>query len=993
LIAPDFENFYMTDTTAVSPAPRRRHGLLRVLLWIAAAFLVLIVTAYLVGTSAAFLKGFILPRVSKAVNAEITVSDAAIHPFSAVTLHNLKVTPKGRETLLTAPEVRARYTLLDIVRGNINVDEVVITSPTIHLVENPDGTSNLDPLLEGSSKDKDKEPKEKQSKPPQLNIRQLSLSNATLRKEKLYVGGNRDVMEISKLNLALSNLKNGDSGKLTLSANALVQNNPPAPTQAGNLEAVANGEYIFALSADLKPLSVKGETLLKVSRADGSMADLNALAVTLGADVAPNEIKELALRFKNGEEPLGELRVAGPFDMEKTEGRLKIELLSLDKRALNLIGAKSGIDFGTTKINSTNEIQLAARGQSISVAGRFSIAQLQLLQTNQTTPTLDLNADYNVTIDTGASNALVRTLNVIGTQSGKPLLATELTSPMTIAWGSADASVGDSVLNVTVANLNLADWKPFLGDSVSQGIVNLKTRILSQQSGKKVTVNLASDLANIVPIGGDKQLNSANITGDISLLFGTDDSKTIQGGIQFSNIVLHDPSGTVPATPLAARLQVDTTLGKEIVDLRQLQLTLTPTQRAKNELQLQGRVDLSDTNATQGNLKLTAESLDVTAYYDLFTANTNPVTAAKPSQSGGTPSQPAPSKPEHEPDAVHLPFRNFVAEANIGRFYLREVEITNLVTSVKVDGGHVVLNPLQLSLNGAPVNGNVDLDLGVPGYRYTVQLDANRIPVAPLANSFAPSYRGKAQGDLIAKLNIKGAGTTGVNLQKNLGGTANLVFTNANIQLVGSKMRAILVPITLALRVPELADSPVNLLVADIDAGNGKIDISQFRAAGTAFAASSMGTITIASVLTNSPINNLPVNFSLGRSLAARAGFKGSADTNNAYVDLGTIAHVKGTVGKPDPKVDYARIALLTGQQFIGGTAGEVLRGVGGVTTGTNGAVNNLIKGIGGILGGKPSTPANASAPTNAPPTTNTPPATNTSPLDGVLQLLGPKAK
>ena len=101
-------------------------------------------------TSSAFFQRQILPRVSKSLNAEVTVSSAEVHPFSRVVLHDLKVQPPKRSTneppLLTAPEARVSYSLMDIIGGNIRVDELTIVSPTIALVEYPDGTSNLDPL-------------------------------------------------------------------------------------------------------------------------------------------------------------------------------------------------------------------------------------------------------------------------------------------------------------------------------------------------------------------------------------------------------------------------------------------------------------------------------------------------------------------------------------------------------------------------------------------------------------------------------------------------------------------------------------------------------------------------------------------------------------------------------------------------------------------------------------------------------------------------------
>ena len=94
--------------------PPKRHRFLKIVGVIFLLLFLLLVVGYFVGTSAAFFKGVILPRASKELNAEITVSDASISPFKQVILRDLKVTPHGQETLLAAPEVRARYALMDI---------------------------------------------------------------------------------------------------------------------------------------------------------------------------------------------------------------------------------------------------------------------------------------------------------------------------------------------------------------------------------------------------------------------------------------------------------------------------------------------------------------------------------------------------------------------------------------------------------------------------------------------------------------------------------------------------------------------------------------------------------------------------------------------------------------------------------------------------------------------------------------------------------------
>src|SRR5205823_6093312 len=116
---------------------------------------------------------------------------------------------------------------------------------------------------------------------------------------------------------------------------------------------------------------------------------------------------------------LGEAVISGPLDLDKKEGHLVARLLNIDKRLLNLAGAKAGLDFGPTTINSTNDIQLAKAGSLITAAGQFNLNQLQVTRASQTTPPFDLRAEYNVTVDSATSNTTLRTFTVSGTQKGK----------------------------------------------------------------------------------------------------------------------------------------------------------------------------------------------------------------------------------------------------------------------------------------------------------------------------------------------------------------------------------------------------------------------------------------------------------------------------------------------------------------------------------------------------------------------------------------------
>jgi uncharacterized protein involved in outer membrane biogenesis len=1081
----------MNEMQSSIPPSGKRHHSLRILIKFFVVLILLLVAVWFVVTSSSFFKSFILPRVSKAINATVTVEDAVISPFSHVTLRNLKVQTTGVDPIVTAKEVRVRYHLMDILRGNLDIEEVTLVSPVINLVENPDGTSNLDPLLKSQPKGtKTSSPAKnsKTSKTLRIYLKKFALTDATIRKIKNYSNGQHDVTEISNVNVTLDNLKNGESGKLQLNAGMNIENNPPSPGASGNLQANVAGNFTFVLADDLKPLSIQGNTRLDVTQAAGALQDLAALGANFDCEVTPTNITQIALRFQKSGAQLGALQVSGPFDVEKTEGRLNVEILGLDRQVLNLFGAASGIDFGGTTINSTNQIELTKSGSVIAAAGQFTIASLQLTRANQTTPMLDARADYNVTVDCAAQTALLNTLVFSATQNHHPLAHAELSSPMNICWGDTAAAADDATLNVTVVGLNLADWKPFLGDAVSGGNVNFSAKLLSQSGGKQLAFDIGSQITNLAanfagsrisqagidvrvrgqavdfkqfkwdecrlqvaqenkplltvsatgtcepvaqntdlqvqfqaalpglmqllpqaganissgaveatahitqkeqtqtvagtftltaltgrvgknkfqnfgatasldatnnagqiqisrlagqltgdgtaggnfqitgncdldkksgqlafkladfnesglrpflePLLAGKKLVSVAINADASAQFDLQNDDSVKADLQMTNLVVSDPAGKFPATPLEAKVHLDVSASKQVADLRQLQVTLTPTSRAQNELQLAGSVDFSKTNAIAGNLKLAANALDMTRYYELFGSQTKAVGTA-PSSSAATGT--VVTNANQEPAAMNLPFGNFTVDADIGRFYLEEVDVSNLQATVKLDGSRVTVNPFQLFLNGAPVKANVDLNLGLPGYQYDVSANADRIPIAPLANSFSPAYKDKAKGDLLFNVQVKGTGITGASLQKNLSGDASLVITNGDIQLVGPKAKAFIASIARVAMLAglsgmgELTNSTLNRLDVQLQMGDGKISLTRCLALAGAFRVIVTGDLPIAPVLNDSPFNDWPIHIAIGNGSASNP----NALSDAGYAKLPTFVMLEGTLGNP----------------------------------------------------------------------------------------------
>ena len=72
-----------------------------------------------------------------------------------------------------------------------------------------------------------------------------------------------------------------------------------------------------------------------------------------------------------------------------------------------------------------------------------------------------------------------------------------LSQPMNLAWGNGANGVGESALDLDVTNLNLADWRPFVGNTVSGRRREFAIEIASQQGGRQLGFDLNSQINNL----------------------------------------------------------------------------------------------------------------------------------------------------------------------------------------------------------------------------------------------------------------------------------------------------------------------------------------------------------------------------------------------------------------------------------------------------------------------------------------------------------------
>jgi hypothetical protein len=943
----------MSNKTNASPPPKRRR-LLRLLLLLCLTGVVLLVGSYFLLTSGAFLKGVVVPRVGQAMNAELTVSDVALRPFSQLVVRDLKLVPNGQGELLSLKEARVNYSLMNILRGNFEISAIILDSPKVTVTQSADGSSNFDPLLESSGETAPTEPAT--GPMPRIRLTKFEVNNASvLYRQKNPEGGETEA-QVDVPRFALTDLANSETARTELEA--AIRFISRQGTTNHELAGTITGKLTAALNSELLPEKVEGQIGYRTTTATGAFAEAAGLAATLKANISPTRFEELALSFARGELALGQLTVTGPFDMAKLAGDLRCEISGIGPEVLSLLGGPYGIGFGQTRLAAAYDVQIADGARSIQASGTFRADRFSVVMDQLTTPPLDLSLSEDVAVDLNASSLNLKALKFDAVQNGQPQLTAQLSQPLRINWAEGLEGLQDSTFEVVLANLDFRNWQALLGPEVQAGQLGARLNLAIREAGDEIAVTLASRLRGLTGTFGSAQVKD----------FG-------------------------------AALNVDAVMTNLVVGFRQASLTLPPTAQAENRIELTGHVDARDTEQIGGHLKLSAKALDLTPWLAWF----------EETGSGTDPATP-PAEPESEPEApapLVLPLKDFVTEATVTRLDAGEIVVENFATRVLLDGGRVVVEPLQLVLNDAPAHGVVRLDMSQPAWGYDIELDAPNVPLAPLVNTFQPERKGVVGGTISAVGQIQGSGFTGEDLRRSLQGSFDIGTTNLALKLVDVKNPLIRTVAGVATELPALlrnpsgaltglvgrltggegggdpawlntlSQPPINVIALKGGAADGIINLDLAALQTPAFRVGTSGKVTLASSLMDSAVS-LPVQMSFSRSLAAKLGqLPANTPTNQAFVQLPAFFSLGGTLTQPKrelkamvlAQMGAASAASLSGDSDgVAQQIGGALNLLGGLTGGQgdeNARSTNAAPSLGGLLEGVQKATGGSAARTN----------------------------
>ena len=674
------------------------------------------------------------------------------------------------------------------------------------------------------------------------------------------------------------------------------------------------------------------------------------------------------------------------------------------KVAVNGLAVSSGttrvenLDIQTTASATLNDLH-SLNLESAEVQVNHNKFPLTSIKAQGTVDTKTMDVDIKATVDTDLAQAS-RLVPVEGVAIREGQLAVQTAIKMQGGATNLTAQISFSKLNGSVkgtaiqglegqidfvggAQAGLATIRGLNGAFKHAGVSAGRFEVKGTYDLKKQVAALTYSVSDInegllAPLAATalapRKLEKISIQARGELAYDPAADTKVTSSVQLAKLVLTTPGETVKPAPLDISVELEAGMRGQKSNLKKFELSWTPTARAVNRLSAEGTFDLATNGAAPSKLSVKSDSLDVTPLYEMFTGKSAEAKKPEPVQ------EQKPVVVESEPPAMNLPIQQMDVDVRLAKVFLGEVAITNFVTVVQIRNNVIDVKPMQMQLNGAPVDAAVHLNVGKPGYEYSLAYSMSLVPIKPLANTFSPTYKDQASGLMNSRISLSGAGITGAGIKQNLNGSIYFGLTNSSIQIVGPKITSILSPIAFVLGIQDVLKSPLKNVESTILIGKGEATIKQMYVKSDAFQAEVGGTVGIMAVLTNSTLN-LPVNLALSTNVAEKFMASGLVKEGR-YARLPNFVKIGGTVGDPKSHTDGVVVAGL----LASGTAGRI-----------GGTVGGVLKGVGGIFTGR--VPEEAPKPAVPPATVNTnavtAPATNkpakSSPLDFLQRLVPPK--
>ena len=184
------------------------------------ALLVALIILIKVVISPEQVKKTVLPRISAAMNRQVTLGDVSVSIFSGIRLHDLVIQDKeGTQPFLKAGALRLDYRFWPLLRKRVDIKEIRLESPLVRIIRYADGSFNFSDLTA-----KKEQPalavKDKEKSPMNLAVSQVTMTDGTMIfDDRQGLGGKPYVTEVSAIQMAAKRISMDGEFPVSLQAN------------------------------------------------------------------------------------------------------------------------------------------------------------------------------------------------------------------------------------------------------------------------------------------------------------------------------------------------------------------------------------------------------------------------------------------------------------------------------------------------------------------------------------------------------------------------------------------------------------------------------------------------------------------------------------------------------------------------------------------------------------------------------------------------------
>ena len=163
-------------------------------------------------------KKTILPRISVAMNRQVSLGDVSVSIFSGIRLHDLVIQDKeGNQPFVKAGALRLEYRFWPLLRKRIEIKEIRLESPLMRIVRHADGSFNFSDL---TARKEQPAPVDKEKTPIDLAVSQVTLTDgAVIFDDRQGLGGKPYVTQINAMQMTAGNISLDGEFPVSLQAN------------------------------------------------------------------------------------------------------------------------------------------------------------------------------------------------------------------------------------------------------------------------------------------------------------------------------------------------------------------------------------------------------------------------------------------------------------------------------------------------------------------------------------------------------------------------------------------------------------------------------------------------------------------------------------------------------------------------------------------------------------------------------------------------------